>query len=124
MPFFFDDRRHARNLSKLVVDGFINLGRKLDNFEAKIMSTLADIQASADQLRDLSATLITSVQTEAASIADLQARLAAVSSPDPTVQTQIDAIAAELSTTVGNLQAATTSATVATPPATTPVDGA
>lgn len=72
--------------------------------------TLNDLKALADRNAILSATMIQAVQAEAASITDLQAKLAALSVPDPAIQDQINAIGGELQATVDNLTAATTAA--------------
>lgn len=82
------------------------------------MATLDDLKALADQNASLTATLISAVNSEAASIASLQAQLAALPPVDPATQTKIDAIAAELTTTVSNLTAATTTAAPAAAPTT------
>ncbi len=74
---------------------------------ATIMSKLDDIQAEADQIRDGVTTLITKVNDEAAKIADLTAQLGNAAGD----QAKIDAISAELTDTVGKLQAATADAT-------------
>lgn len=99
----------SRRLQLRILETIINLG-------ANIMATLDDIKALADQNATLTATLIGTVNTEAQNIAALQAQLAAVVPADPDAQTKIDAIAAELTSTVGNLTAATTTAAPAAAP--------
>lgn len=73
------------------------------------MSSLEDLKAEADQIRDGVTTLIAKVNDEATKIANLTAQLASAGGD----QTKIDAISAELTDTVTALQAATTAATPA-----------
>lgn len=79
----------------------------------QIMATLEDIQAEADQIRDGVTTLISKVNDEATKIADLTAQLAAAGGD----KDKVDAISAELTTTVAALQAATAEATPPEPTA-------
>jgi len=123
MPIFIEITHTDREVLGLLAEGINGVERQfaqlLDgqatiiNKEQTIMASLADVQAEADQLRDLSTTLISTVNTEAANIASLQTQLAAANASGN--QAAIDAISTELAATVSNLQAATSTATTATP---------
>ena len=103
--------RRAAEIERLLA----SVIHRLDHMENRIMSTLDDIKAEADAIRDGVTKLIAAVNDEAAKIADLTAQLAAAAA-DPA---KIDAIASELGDTVTALNAATAAAV---PPPAAPPD--